>query len=85
MRSIATKVLLQMNCKLGGSPWDARIPFKRDGVAMIVGIDTFVDAKMASKSTTKVFGGMVASYDAQATKWFRCPSVPFSLVSDFLG
>ena len=71
LRSVATKVLLQMNCKLGGSPWDARIPFKREGVAMIVGVDTFVDAKQASKSTTKVNGALVASYDPQATKWFR--------------
>ena len=71
MRSVATKVLLQMNCKLGGSPWDAHLPFKKAGVLMVVGVDTFVDAKTAGKSKSKVNGALVASYDPQATKWFR--------------
>ena len=60
-----------MNCKLGGSPWDANLPVKKEGVLMVVGVDTFVDAKMAAKSTSKVNGALIASYDRQATKWFR--------------
>jgi len=72
LRSVATKVLLQMNCKLGGSPWDAHLPFKKDGVIMIVGVDTFVDPK-ATRTTGKVNGALIASYDQQATKWFSRP------------
>ena len=60
-----------MNCKLRGSPWDANLPFKKEGVVMIVGVDTFVDAKMATKSSSKVNRALVASYDPQATKWYR--------------
>ena len=69
-----------MNCKLRGSPWDANLPFKKEGVVMIVGVDTFVDAKMATKSSSKVNGALVASYDPQATKWYRYgPNVSMSL------
>ena len=71
LRSVATKVLLQMNCKLRGSPWDAHLPIKKEGVLMVVGIDTFVDAKTSGKTSTKANGALVASYDAQATKWYR--------------
>jgi len=73
LRSIATKVLLQINCKLRGSPWDAHLPFKKEGVLMVVGVDTFVDAKTSSKTSCKANGALVASYDAQATKWYSRP------------
>jgi len=73
LRSVATKVLLQMNCKLRGSPWDAHLPIKKEGVLMVVGIDTFVDAKTSGKTSTKANGALVASYDAQATKWYSRP------------
>merc|ERR1719383_261802 len=45
----------------------------KEGVLMVVGVDTFVDAKMAAKSTSKVNGALIASYDRQATKWFSRP------------
>ena len=28
MMSVATKVALQMNCKLGGEPWAVKMPLK---------------------------------------------------------
>merc|ERR1719209_935627 len=62
-----------MNCKLRGSPWDADLPCKKDGVLMVVGIDTFVDAKTSGKTSCKANGALVASYDCQATKWYSRP------------
>ena len=38
---------------------------------MVVGIDTFVDAKTSGKTSCKANGALVASYDPQATKWYR--------------
>lgn len=41
LRSICTKILIQMNAKLGGIPWSIdKLPFD-DQPTMIVGIDTF--------------------------------------------
>jgi len=70
LRSVATKVLMQMNCKIGGTLWDAGIPMKKKGVLMVVGIDTFVDAKVQARGHRKANGALVASVDPQATKWF---------------
>merc|ERR1712098_40799 len=40
LMSVATKVALQMNCKLGGEPWAVKIPLKN---TMILGYDTYHD------------------------------------------
>ena len=34
LMSVATKVALQMNCKLGGEPWAVKIPLKN---TMVIG------------------------------------------------
>ena len=34
LMSVATKVVIQMNCKLGGEPWAVKIPLKK---CMIIG------------------------------------------------
>lgn len=47
VRSITQKILLQINCKLGGTLWNISIPFK---TAMIVGIDTYHDAGRKKRS-----------------------------------
>lgn len=54
--SIATKVLIQMNCKLGGAPWMVKFPLS--GV-MTIGFDVTHDTKNKSNS----FGAFVASMD----------------------
>lgn len=54
--SVATKVAIQMNCKLGGAPWMIEIPMK--GV-MTIGYDVCHDARDKSKS----YGAMVATMD----------------------
>lgn len=56
LMSVATKVVIQMNCKLGGVPWKVKIPL--NGL-MTIGFDVCHDAKDKSKS----FGAMVATLD----------------------
>lgn len=47
IRSITQKILLQMNCKLGGTLWNISIPFKS---AMVIGIDSHHDATRKKQS-----------------------------------
>ncbi|CRL00554.1 CLUMA_CG013814, isoform A [Clunio marinus] len=56
VKSIATKVLIQMNCKLGGAPWMIKFPMR--GV-MTIGFDVTHDTKNRAKS----YGAFVASMD----------------------
>lgn len=54
--SVATKVVIQLNCKLGGIPWKVKIPL--NGL-LTIGFDVCHDTKDKSKS----FGAMVATLD----------------------
>lgn len=56
LKSIATKIIVQVNCKLGGAPWMVKFPPK--GV-MTVGFDVNHDTSDRSKS----YGAFVASMD----------------------
>lgn len=62
-RSVAQKVALQMQCKIGGAPWIVNIPFK---TAMFVGVDVYHDPNRQGKSCIAV----VASVNALCSKWF---------------
>ncbi|XP_018561760.1 piwi-like protein Siwi [Anoplophora glabripennis] len=61
--SIATKVAIQLNCKIGGAPWTVILPLSN---LMIVGYDVCRDTANKGRS----FGGMVASLDRQATRYY---------------
>lgn len=65
--SIATKVAIQLNCKLGGAPWALPIPVAG---LMIVGYDVCHD----TSNRTKSFGAMVASLDRFATRYYNIAS-----------
>uniref|UniRef100_A0A182RCZ1 Aubergine n=1 Tax=Anopheles funestus TaxID=62324 RepID=A0A182RCZ1_ANOFN len=54
LMSVATKVVIQLNCKLGGIPWMVKNPL---GHAMVVGFDVCHDSNDKSKS----FGALVAT------------------------
>lgn len=54
LMSVATKVAIQMNCKLGGIPWVLRNPLTS---VMVIGFDVCHDTRDKSKS----YGAMVAS------------------------
>lgn len=56
VRSIATKVMLQINCKLGGAPWMINFPLKG---TMTIGFDVTHDTRDRSRS----FGAFIASMD----------------------
>jgi len=68
LMSVATKVALQMNCKLGGEPWAVQIPLKN---TMIVGYDTYHDTMAKSKSV----GALVASLNATFTKFISSANI----------
>lgn len=61
--SIATKVAIQINCKLGGSPWTVEIPLPS---LMVVGYDVCHDTRSKEKS----FGAFVATMDRQMTQYY---------------
>lgn len=61
--SVATKVAIQMNCKLGGEAWGVKIPIKN---AMLVGIDTYHDSSQKGRSV----GGFCATMNPNYTKWY---------------
>lgn len=62
--SIATKVAIQMNCKLGGSPWTTMQPVKN---LMVIGYDVCHDPRNKSNS----YGAMVASINQNQTKYYN--------------
>ncbi|CAK1545910.1 unnamed protein product [Leptosia nina] len=61
--SIATKVAIQMNCKLGGAPWTVMIPLP---TLMVAGYDVCHDTRSKEKS----FGAFVATLDRQMTQYY---------------
>lgn len=56
LKSVATKVAIQLNCKLGGAPWSIAIPVKG---LMTIGFDIIRDTKDRRKS----FGAFIATMD----------------------
>ncbi|XP_074036820.1 piwi like RNA-mediated gene silencing protein aubergine isoform X2 [Leptinotarsa decemlineata] len=62
--SVATKVAIQLNCKIGGAPWSLNIPLSN---LMVVGYDVCRDTANRGRS----FAGMVASLDRNATRYFN--------------
>lgn len=65
--SIATKVAVQIHCKLGYAPWNIVMPLS--GV-MVIGFDVCHDSTNRSKS----YGALVASMDLKSpnSKFFSC-------------
>ncbi|XP_039751696.1 piwi-like protein Siwi [Pararge aegeria] len=61
--SIATKVAIQMCCKLGGAPWTVEIPLPS---LMVVGYDVCHDTRSKEKS----YGAFVATLDRQMTQYY---------------
>lgn len=64
VRSISQKIMAQINCKLGGTLWSVRMPFRN---WMIIGIDVYHSAK---GSKTDSICAMVASLNESISRWF---------------
>ncbi|XP_070142448.1 protein argonaute-3 isoform X2 [Drosophila kikkawai] len=62
-RSIVQKIILQMNCKIGGSLWTVKIPFKN---VMICGIDSYHDPSNQGSSVA----AFVASMNSTYSQWY---------------
>uniref|UniRef100_A0A0A9Z7D5 Protein piwi n=1 Tax=Lygus hesperus TaxID=30085 RepID=A0A0A9Z7D5_LYGHE len=67
--SICTKIAIQINCKLGGSPWSSPIPFKQS--VMVAGFDVTHDTRMKGRSV----GALVASLNHDCTRYFSAVSM----------
>lgn len=64
LMTVATKVAIQLNCKLGGVPWALAIPIK--ATVMICGYDTYHDSSRKGRSA----GAFVASLNQSCTRWY---------------
>jgi aubergine-like protein len=65
LMSITTKIAIQMQCKLGGEIWAAKLPPIAKPY-MVVGIDTYHDSSQKGKSAC----GFVASMNQSTTRYF---------------
>ena len=61
LKSIATKVMIQLASKLGGEPWRVAVP-KKDW--MVCGYDTYHDARQK-----KAVGAFIASTNKEFTRY----------------
>lgn len=61
--SVATKIAIQMNIKLGGQAWSTDIPLNN---LMICGVDTYHDSQVKGRSVA----ALVCSLNKQATRYF---------------
>ncbi|XP_064425222.1 piwi-like protein 4 [Latimeria chalumnae] len=78
LMSVATKLAMQINCKLGGELWAVEIPLKS---LMVIGID--VNRDTVSKKHAIV--GFVASINTSITRWFsRCVLQATGIIADCL-
>ncbi|XP_014341914.2 piwi-like protein 2 [Latimeria chalumnae] len=63
LKSIAQKILLQINCKIGGELWRVDIPLRS---LMIIGMDVYHDPSRGMRSVL----GFTASINSTLTKWY---------------
>jgi len=68
LMSVATKVAIQMNAKLGGEPWAVRMPLTD---TMVIGYDTYHDSVQKGRSV----GAVVASLNSSMTKYLSVASL----------
>ncbi|XP_049868005.1 piwi-like protein Siwi [Pectinophora gossypiella] len=61
--SIATKIAIQINCKLGGAPWSVEVPM---AALMVIGYDVCHDTRAKDKS----YGAFVATLDKQMSQYY---------------
>lgn len=64
LRTVAQKIVLQMNCKMGGELWSVKMPMKN---IMIVGIDVY---HKTEKKQWQSIAGFVSSLNPEQTRWY---------------
>ena len=68
LSAVAQKVILQINCKLGGELWGCRTPFRH---LMVVGIDVFHDKSRKSGS----IAGVVTSINDSLSRYYSTVAI----------
>ncbi|KAK9522353.1 hypothetical protein VZT92_018825 [Zoarces viviparus] len=63
LMTVATKIALQIACKMGGELWSVEVPLKQ---LMIVGIDCYHDTIAGKRS----IGALVASLNQGMSRWY---------------
>ncbi|KAM6944761.1 piwi-like protein 1 [Lycodopsis pacificus] len=63
LMTVATKIALQIACKMGGELWSVEVPLKQ---LMIVGIDCYHDTLAGKRS----IGALVASLNQGMSRWY---------------
>jgi len=71
LMSIATKVVVQMNAKLGGEPWSIQIPLKN---TMITGFDAYRGGGATKVGERSAIGALVATVNGTFSKYFSTVS-----------
>jgi len=66
LRSLAQRIALQINCKMGGKLWAVHIPIESHAKMMVCGIDVYHDPARHGRSVV----GFVASTNATMTSWY---------------
>jgi hypothetical protein len=69
LMSIATKVVVQMNAKLGGEPWTIPVPLKN---LMVVGFDVYRGARGTKGGS---IGAMVSTTSPTLARYYSTTSV----------
>jgi len=64
--SVVSKLMIQMNAKMGGEPWSVKLPFPDNKKVMILGYDVYHCAERKNESV----GALVASTNQRMTKYF---------------
>ncbi|ESO08140.1 hypothetical protein HELRODRAFT_75625, partial [Helobdella robusta] len=65
--SVATKVVIQVNCKVGGEGWAVSIPAMK--YSMVIGIDTYHDSSKKYRSVVGIVGSTNSSFTKYHTTW----------------
>lgn len=63
LMSVATKIAIQLNCKLGGSAWAVELPLKN---VMVIGYDSYTDSSQRGRAV----GGICCSLNSTLTKYY---------------
>lgn len=69
IRSVATKMAIQLNCKLGGKAWCLPMSLSN---TIVIGYDTYHNAG----SRNRTVGAFVASMNQTFTRWYSRVSFP---------
>jgi len=64
--SVVSKLMIQMNAKMGGEPWSVKLSFQDNKMVMIMGYDVYHCTERKNESV----GALVASTNMRMTKYY---------------